>query len=296
MRPNEFFSDKYIDFPHNADEIGDFINVLSHLGPKGMWLIDIEMVDSAGTVIDMQANNISYTADVEAAWSSRGLDKCWTWTNDTESAIIDPENAYIEEHVTFTDAPETPMFAINAIADYCQTANADTATYKGETPYQGWDWFTGVDANFDLRESTNMDMSYNTDATSYTAAQGGFPLGDLNWFPAKKTEWEEYLTGVETNSSAQPVEFTLSQNYPNPFNPQTVIDYSTAKPANTSLIIYNSLGQKVRTLVNGMKAAGSHQVVWNSMNDLGDAVPSGIYFYRLEVDSRVQVKKMILMK
>ncbi len=296
MRPNEFFSDKYTDFPQNEDDITDFVDTISMLGPKGSWLISAEMVDSAGTVIDMQSNNISYTSEVLNAWSTRGLDKSWTMTNNTESVIIDPENAYFEEEVTFTDAPATPMFAIEAIADYCVLGNADPVTYAGETPFQGWDWWTGLDATFDLREKSELDMSYNTDATSYTAGIGGFPLGDLNWFPEKKAEWETYLTGVETNETAVPAGFSLAQNYPNPFNPETVINYSIDKPANTSLVVYNSLGQKVRTLVNEMNTAGTHQVVWNSMNDFGKIVPSGIYFYRLEVDSKVQVKKMILMK
>ncbi len=292
MRPNEFYSDKYIDFPQNQDELGDAEGQITALGPKGMWLISAEMVDSAGTVIDMKNNNISYTSDVLASWDSRDLDPCWTWTNETEQAIVDPENAFFEEQLTFVDAPATPMFAINAIADNAQAGNTDPAAYEGETPFSGWDWWSGLDANFDLREKSEMDMSYNTDAISYTAADGGFPLGDLNWFPDKKAEWEEYITRVETKSLTQPAEFSLSQNYPNPFNPQTNIRFTLPKQESVTLEVFDVLGKTVATLLKDqVKSAGRHNITFS-----GADLSSGLYFYRLQAGDQSFMKKMMLVR
>lgn len=105
-------------------------------------------------------------------------------------------------------------------------------------------------------------------------------------------------TGVGGNAGGEvPGHFTLDQNYPNPFNPATVIGYSLPADSRVTLSVYNVLGQKVATLVNGPVAAGTHQVQWRAQ------VSSGIYFYRLEAaaagnpaDRFIQTRKMILMK
>ena len=92
------------------------------------------------------------------------------------------------------------------------------------------------------------------------------------------------------------IQFSLTQNYPNPFNPTTTIHYQLPSAANVELLIYNSLGQKVRSLVSGRQNAGYHQIAWNAMDDKGTQVSSGVYFYRLTAGKFVQTKKMLLMR
>jgi len=78
-----------------------------------------------------------------------------------------------------------------------------------------------------------------------------------------------------------PVEFALHQNYPNPFNPTTTINFDLPKTTPVKIIIYNMLGQKVRTLVNAEKKYGYHSVLWNGLTDSGEMVSSGVYIYRV---------------
>ena len=87
-----------------------------------------------------------------------------------------------------------------------------------------------------------------------------------------------------------------SENHPNPFNPATMIRYTIAEPANVRLVIYNMLGQQIRQLVNVQQAPGQYEVRWNSEDELGRSVSSGVYFYRLEAGAHVMLKKMLLMK
>ena len=87
----------------------------------------------------------------------------------------------------------------------------------------------------------------------------------------------------------------LLQNYPNPFNPSTRIQYSLEKAAQVSLKIYNLLGQEVATLVNDRQEAGSYTVPFNS-NEATLSLSSGVYFYRLEAESFVSTKKLVLMR
>jgi len=104
------------------------------------------------------------------------------------------------------------------------------------------------------------------------------------------------VTVVVANQSLLPEAFSLSQNYPNPFNPQTVIKYTLPKDCHVELTIYNTLGQKVKTLVNQYQSAGYKMVHWNSTNDKGNEVGSGIYFYKIKAGRYTDVKKMMVLK
>lgn len=85
--------------------------------------------------------------------------------------------------------------------------------------------------------------------------------------------------------------WSLSQNYPNPFNPKTTINFSLAKPGAVKLTVYNALGEKVKTLVNGELSEGNHNVQFD-----GNNLASGIYFYKLETTEFTSTMKMILLK
>lgn len=104
--------------------------------------------------------------------------------------------------------------------------------------------------------------------------------------------------GDENSDNIISVDFSLGQNYPNPFNPNTVIRFSlsVASPTNTTLRIYNVLGQEMRSLMNEQKGAGSYEVIWDGKDDKGKEVASGIYFYQLKVGKFTQSKKMLLLK
>ena len=93
-----------------------------------------------------------------------------------------------------------------------------------------------------------------------------------------------------------PSGFKLYQNYPNPFNPTTRICFSLYKKANIKLSVYNVLGQHVKTLINGVLSSGNHSVEWNSEDESGNKVASGIYIYKLLSDDVSISKKMILLK
>lgn len=93
-----------------------------------------------------------------------------------------------------------------------------------------------------------------------------------------------------------PAEFALKVNYPNPFNPVTTIAYSLDRTQDVSLEVYDVLGHKVRTLYHGVQSAGDHQAQWDSLNEVGQSMPSGVYLYRLISGNRVETRKMMLIK
>ncbi|MDW7679976.1 MAG: right-handed parallel beta-helix repeat-containing protein [bacterium] len=93
-----------------------------------------------------------------------------------------------------------------------------------------------------------------------------------------------------------PTELTLFQNYPNPFNPDTEIRYQLPEAAHVKLEIYNLLGQKIRTLIDDPKPAGSHTLRWDGRDDFGAAVSSGVYLYRLTAGRFCGARKMVVMR
>jgi hypothetical protein len=103
-------------------------------------------------------------------------------------------------------------------------------------------------------------------------------------------------TSVERVADGLPKVLELANNYPNPFNPSTVIQYGVPRATNVSLVIYNILGQHVRTLVDQPQNAGRFVVTWDGRDNFGRGVGSGVYFYRLSAGQTVLVKKMLLLK
>ncbi|NOX37229.1 MAG: hypothetical protein GXO78_06805 [Calditrichaeota bacterium] len=113
-------------------------------------------------------------------------------------------------------------------------------------------------------------------------------------------EIHEYATIVSATPMPLPKVFQIAQNYPNPFNPSTRFKFSVAKPSKASLVIYNVLGQKVRTIFeNRFFEPGVYdEFTWDARDDFGNAVSNGVYYFVFTVNeySFRQVRKMIYMK
>ena len=88
----------------------------------------------------------------------------------------------------------------------------------------------------------------------------------------------------------------LHGNYPNPFNPETTISFSVKDKGHVKVDIYNVKGQLVKTLVNGNMNSGKYDIVWNGRDNAGNAVSSGVYFYKMNAGKYSSTKKMIMMK
>ncbi len=94
----------------------------------------------------------------------------------------------------------------------------------------------------------------------------------------------------------QPKEFLLGKNYPNPFNPQTTILIDIAKEQHVSIVVYNLMGQKIRTLKNETMKPDYYKIIWDGKNESGAQVSSGQYLIRFETKGFVQTNKMLFIK
>ena len=107
----------------------------------------------------------------------------------------------------------------------------------------------------------------------------------------------ESATAVSQEADALPHRFLLSQNYPNPFNSETVIPFALSGRGEVDLEIYNLAGQKVATLVNGVREAGAHSIRWDGTDERGRLLGSGVYLYRLRAgDTHRETRKLLLLR
>ncbi len=105
------------------------------------------------------------------------------------------------------------------------------------------------------------------------------PLKNVNTFIAEDKE--------------MPSSFSLYQNYPNPFNPETIIQYTIAKPVYVSLKVYNILGDEVAVLVNEFKSAGTYKLLFDAKKY---SLSSGVYFYTMHSQEFIKTLKFTLIK
>ncbi len=168
-------------------------------------------------------------------------------------------------------------------------AGGEAWTYLGSNPLdtiQDWHYYDSEVGDYGSQVSV---ADINGDGVDEAI------VGDPGWWynnpsypPGRVYVYKNPYTAIEEEQTTLPHNFELSQNYPNPFNSSTIIQFRVGslefgKPIPTTLMIYNLLGQKVKTLVDEEKQSGTYQVVWDGKDNSGKEVSSGIYFYQLSV-------------
>jgi polyhydroxybutyrate depolymerase len=101
---------------------------------------------------------------------------------------------------------------------------------------------------------------------------------------------------IQAQDNELPTNFILHQNYPNPFNPSTTIRFSVKKRDIVSLQVFDLTGKLIKTLRKGALQPGIHEIKWNGVNDLEEAVSSDVYLYVIRTENAIQSRKMILLK
>ncbi|MDX1586672.1 MAG: T9SS type A sorting domain-containing protein, partial [Balneolaceae bacterium] len=161
----------------------------------------------------------------------------------------------------------------------------------------------GRETDMHYRDSYFFRTDGSNDAESDPGESASERGGQFNGLPsglvaqARPDNTPRFTIMVSKNSTTPSVQSNtgeianLNPNYPNPFNNATTINYDLAQDANVVLSIWNIVGQKVETLIDGVQPSGEHEVVWNA-----SSLPSGFYIARLEVDGKVFIRKMTLIK
>ena len=264
--------------------------------------------DSYGTVTDNEAKTGSYAAELykpdTSDWSSSEIVyysipqpvkagawyKIGVWVKTLEVNHADSlEATYIRRERLDDQIALCYFFHAGNIATEWSLAGGDKFVYiDQQDSTMGW-------THYMVAERAPEDAT----GISVRARFTSYPTGTA-WFDdfsVVKMVREAPLAVDDGNESFQiPTDFELSQNYPNPFNPITMINFAVPHDEWINLTIYNLLGQKVCTLVNGVHAQGRYQINWNAQNDFGQTVSSGVYIYTLTTKDTRIAKKMLLIR
>jgi uncharacterized lipoprotein YddW (UPF0748 family) len=179
---------------------------------------------------------------------------------------------------TSTTIPKADLLAQAKInADYIEahkvlpdSSTVDTVSYDAPEMFSAF--------------SRSITWFYNNGNTMPNYASVRLTTGPKTWTCGD-------ITDAVTGKKVVPLSFSLKQNYPNPFNPTTMIEFDLPKSSMVTLKVYDILGREVSTLINRQMTTGSYKISFNA-----SYLPSGIYFYRINTENNVSVKKMILLK
>jgi hypothetical protein len=159
--------------------------------------------------------------------------------------------------------------------------------------------YRGTDAGFVPGSGNQLTTTLLT-----TQADGSWTWDSGYWYKVSAVDIHENesffaVVGpglVTATGEAAPGMTHLEQNIPNPFNPTTSIGFTLVEASDVSLVVYDSSGRLVRTLVDGRRDAKQHNVLWDGRNDAGALIATGVYFYRLTAPGFSQTRKMVLLK
>jgi len=189
-------------------------------------------------------------------------------------------NSYYAKYWPTNTAPSVATFKVNANGEVTHTFNSlyPSTSYVHDEP-----------------------VGIKTETSEATTYLFGFHLWymDINDARLLITKlMSDIQTDVNDDNITAPLpeKFLLNQNYPNPFNPTTTIDFAIPFKSHVTLDVFNILGQKVSTLINDTKSAGTYSVNWGGTDHFGNPAATGIYFYRLKTDDFTQTRKMLLLK
>ena len=224
------------------------------------------------------------------------------WPYQRPTFVTPPFAGYVSGHSTFSRAAAEVMTLM--------TGDEFFPGGLGEFPALKNEFLVfeeGPSADVMLQWATYRDAS---DQTSLSRIWGGIhpPVDDI---PGRLigeqigigafAHAERYFTGTQTvvddhRNTAVPEVFSLSQNYPNPFNSETVIGFDLEKAGVIELSVYDLSGQKVATLAQGPRLAGTYDLRWDGRDDDGERVASGMYIYHLRSGGRSDARKLLMLK
>jgi len=199
------------------------------------------------------------------------------------------------------------------VMDYLNITPVELTSFTGIVSQDGvlLNWTTATELNnqgFDIERSTSVQswekigyvpgFGTTTESKSYSFFDQDVTTGTYT-YRLKQIDFDgtvNYSDAIEVIVDFTPDNFELSQNYPNPFNPSTTIEFQVPQASDVTIIIYDMLGQEVKSLFAGQIQAGNYSVEWDGLNNSGSKMSSGSYIYRMTAGEFIDTKEMILLK
>jgi hypothetical protein len=237
--------------------------------PPKFSVITLDTIYDDGNYV-IENNNIYWDETVLSLWDQIDTVSQPDFVNALLIEAVGAENAdnmYFSEPLSFEEmcGPQ-----ISYVALYYADPNA--GTYPDS-------WCVGGDGGL---FPDQIDLSYATSSQSYTAGEGGVPVGNLNYFP-----------GVQTNADQLVLPDVSVNAYPNPFTQKVNINYHVQEKGLVNITIYDVSGRMLKELINTDQPAGDYNITWNGTNDNGVKINDRVLIYRIETPSYTNSGKLL---
>ena len=222
-----------------------------------------------------------------------------------DRVLIVGSGFYGSEPEGVTEGPRTEV-EVTVLGDAVEGLTVEfSRAISGRSRHFAWNGITDADGRASLTISGGRQVSGYYEARARNA--DGEVVGQWNSIPLNRNKRQVLeltlgggmrIAGVESLAAAKAVASAsgLEPNVPNPFNSATQIAYHLPSPGPVHLVIYNVLGQPVRTLVDEYQGAGSYRVQWDARDQQGASLSSGIYITRLSYSGGVQTRRLLYLK
>ena len=263
------------------DGVNDNIKVLSSSSLNFQNSVTINFWMKVGEFYDREAYPLSH-GNWENRWKISITNKNIRWTVKTNTGIKDLDSE--------TELVKNNLYNVTVLYD----GNDYEIYINGEL-----DAFTSLSG---LIMTTPIDLMIGQVLPGNTQYNFKGVLDDIRIYnyalPYSSIQsLYDFITDVKDEKEVSlPKNFGLTQNYPNPFNGQTNIEFQISSLSNVKIQIFNILGQKIKTLLDEEKSPGYYTIIWDSKNDFGDSMNSGIYFIKFNSGKFTETKKMTLLK
>jgi hypothetical protein len=209
--------------------------------------------------------------------------------SDTAAFPISENYEFLKGYYQFVNNGEDVFFALVQFYDTEDSLVASGQAEFGETS-EGYTEFEVV-MNYDIGISETAEQAIIAFSITPSSESQSDSVQIGSYFLLDDLEFGSTPNAIDDFTGNRLESYSLNQNYPNPFNPSTTIEFTLPISGRIQLSVFNSIGQEVELLINDDLTAGEHQITFNA-----DHLPSGVYFYKLQADQYVNVKKMILLK
>ena len=234
------------------------------------------------TELEIHHNNFVNSQTIQDKWAAIDSLETPGFMNPLMVSILgdDADNAFITpEYVDLLSINEFPYDAIDSIYYYYQPDDMNNQI--------------GLYIHDSTVYIENLNAGYSSTYASYTAAEEGFPLGDLNAHPEQKSNWEQGLGPADPPSALGKVSNNMSDLlmcYPTVFTQETTINYSLDNSEQVVVAVYSTNGKLVDMLVNESQFAGEYSVNWNATNS---GVAMGTYLVVIRAGQKVDANYVI---
>jgi hypothetical protein len=264
------------------DGVNDYIRVPNHPGLNFQQAITAGFWMKIAEFFDREAYPLSH-GNWENRWKLSITNHGLRWTVKTDHAGIkdlDSQTKFAKEvwyHVT----------ALYGGADFEVYVNGELDAFSS---WSGAILQTSIDLT--IGQVLPNNSSYNFRGVIDEVRLYNYALS----VPEIKNIYDTSTAVNNRHAELAPLVTGLQQNYPNPFNAQTTMRYHLGNAGHVTMVVYNVLGQKLRTLVDRQQPAGRHSVLWEGRNDLGREMGSGVYIYELTIGDFRERRKLLMMK